>query len=243
MYWIPNWWNWKKFILMIMVLIWWQRRCLDKSMNYVAPSLDWWGPQPRDEFFLHPNKKNLYRNYPYMITGWRCHPIVNFFSNDNRMGVPSGSHFQIKMITGWNSSSSHNPNWKINPFSIWTMRTGWVSSGYHVDLEMKTRWHLHPVVNFFQMTTGWKCHSVVIQGHLRYGIFLLGCSKNLLGWRKNLSREGGDLLGWVLSNWGPITQMTQLQLGQQMKCFFMVVVASLLPPIFSKSRVKKWEWG
>ena len=105
-----------------------------------------------DEFFLHPNrfflhlnKKFLYRNYPYMTTGWRCHP-VNFFSNDNRMGVPSGSHFQIKMITGWNLSGSHNPNWKINLFPIWTMRTGWVSSDYHFDLEMRTGWHSHPVV-------------------------------------------------------------------------------------------------
>jgi len=66
-----------------------------------------------------------------MTTGWRCHPVVNFFSNDNRMGVPSGSHFEIKMITG---------------FSIWIMRTGWVSSGYHFDLEMRTGWHPHPVV-------------------------------------------------------------------------------------------------
>jgi len=45
------------------------------------------------------------------------------------------------------------------------------------------------------------------------------------------------VLGWVLSNWGPITQMTQLQLGQQMKCFFMVAAASLLPSIF-----RNLEW-
>jgi len=45
------------------------------------------------------------------------------------------------------------------------------------------------------------------------------------------------LLGWVLSNWGPITQMAQLQLGKQMKCFFMVAAASLLPPIF-----RNLEW-
>jgi len=31
-----------------------------------------------------------------MTTGWLAHTVVNFFSNDNRMGVPSGSHFQIK---------------------------------------------------------------------------------------------------------------------------------------------------
>jgi len=35
-----------------------------------------------------------------MTTGWTAHPVVNLFSNDNRMGLPSGSHFQIKMITG-----------------------------------------------------------------------------------------------------------------------------------------------
>ena len=81
-----------------------------------------------------------------MTTGWRCHPVVNFFLNDNRMGVPSGSHFQIKMITGWNPSGSHNPNWKINPFSIWTMRTGCVLSSYHFDLEMRIGWHPYPVV-------------------------------------------------------------------------------------------------
>jgi len=59
-----------------------------------------------------------------MVCSFSCY----FFLNDNRMGVLSGSHFQIKMITGWNSSGSHSPNQKINPFSIWTMRTGWVSS-------------------------------------------------------------------------------------------------------------------
>jgi len=56
-----------------------------------------------------------------MTIGWTVYPVVNFFSNDNRMGVSSGSRFQIKMITRWNPSDSHSPNWKINPFSIWTM--------------------------------------------------------------------------------------------------------------------------
>jgi len=62
------------------------------------------------------------------------------------MAVSSGSHFQIKMITGSNPSGSHSPNRKINPFSIWTMRTKWVSSGYHFDLKMRTGWHPHPVL-------------------------------------------------------------------------------------------------
>jgi len=50
------------------------------------------------------------------------------------------------MITGSNPSGSHSPNRKINPFSIWTMRTKWVSSGYHFDLKMRTGWHPHPVL-------------------------------------------------------------------------------------------------
>jgi len=42
-----------------------------------------------------------------MWTGWTCHPIVICKKNDNRMGVPSGCHFQNKMRTGWNSSGCH----------------------------------------------------------------------------------------------------------------------------------------
>jgi len=101
-----------------------------------------------------------------MTTGWHFHPVVNFFSNDNRMEVPSGSHFQIKMITGWNSSGSHSLNRKRINFSIWTMRTGWVWSGYHFDLEMRTGWHPHPIViwkkinNRMEVSSG--CHIRVI---------------------------------------------------------------------------------
>ena len=33
-----------------------------------------------------------------MITGWSAYPVINFFSNDNRIWVSFGSHFQIKMM-------------------------------------------------------------------------------------------------------------------------------------------------
>jgi len=73
-----------------------------------------------------------------MTTGWRCHPVVNFFSNDNRMEGPSSSHFQIKMITGWNSSSSHSPNrtgWHPYPVVIWKKTNNRMTppSGCHLN--------------------------------------------------------------------------------------------------------------
>jgi len=81
-----------------------------------------------------------------MTTGWPAHPVVKFFSDDNRIGVSFSSHFQIKTMIRWNSSDSHSPNWKWINFLIWTMRIGWVSSDYHFDLEMRTGWHPYPVV-------------------------------------------------------------------------------------------------
>jgi len=38
------------------------------------------------------------------------------------------------------------------------------------------------------MAIGLGCHPVVIQRHLWYEVFLLGCRKNLLGCMKNLSK-------------------------------------------------------
>jgi len=143
-----------------------------------------------------------------MTTGWTVHPVVNFFSNDNQMEVSSGSHFQIKMITGWNSSGYHSQNRKRINFSIRT--TGWVSSGYHFDLEIRTGWHPHLVViwkkinnrmnrpsgchlnknnNRMGMSSGCRFFSndnrmrVSSGSHIRIiaeWIFLLGCRKNLI---------------------------------------------------------------
>jgi len=63
-------------------------------------------------------------------------------------GMSSGSYFQIKIIVGF-----HGLNRKINPFSIWIMRTGWISSNYLLILEMIIGWYLVRLSNFFQMTT------------------------------------------------------------------------------------------
>ena len=57
---------------------------------------------------------------------------------------------------------------RIN-FSIWTMRTRWVSSGYHFDLEMRTGWHPYPVV-IWKRINNWisrsfDCHPVLINFH------------------------------------------------------------------------------
>jgi len=126
------------------------------------------------------------------------------------MGVSSSSHFQIKIITWWNSSGYHSQNQKRINFSIWTMRTGWVSSGYYFDLEMRIGWHPHPVVIWKEfnnrMNKSSDCHlnknnnrmtcssgyqffsndnrmGVPSGSHIRViaeWIFLLGCRKNLI---------------------------------------------------------------
>ena len=168
-------------------------------------------------FFLHPNKKFWYHNCPYMRTGW--HPIrlsfkknwqpddtpirLSFFFKWQPDGVSSGSHFQIKMITRWNSSGSHSPNRKINPFSIWTTRTGWVSSGYHFDLEMRTGWHSHPVVNFFSndnrigVPSGFHIRAIVILNFFirvqEELVFYVSIQNGLKG-RPNSSINDNDML-------------------------------------------------
>jgi len=109
----------------------------------------------------------------FLYENWMTPIRLLIFFKWQSDGDVSGSHFQIKMITGWNSSDSHSPNRKINPVVIF--------------FQMTTGWPTHPVVNFFSNDNRM---GVLSDFHIRTIVilnFLLGCRKNILGYRKNSS--------------------------------------------------------
>jgi len=78
----------------------------------------------------HPHQVVIWKKIDNRMTcssGWHFFPKwqpdgllfgYQFFWNENRMGVPSSSHFEIKLTTRWNPSGSHTPNRRITPFAV-----------------------------------------------------------------------------------------------------------------------------
>ena len=110
-----------------------------------------------------------------------------WFWNDNRMGLPSGSHFQIKMRTGTHPvlihqigkffcSSSTTPKSQINysnqqyhlliankhkKLLTYCLFEGLIKDLETDEVKMKPEWDVIRFLFYFEITTRWHTHPVV----------------------------------------------------------------------------------